>query len=913
MKRRDFFKLLGAVSGVALASCDIKKAPKKLYPYLVPPEEGIIPGEPVWYTSTCTECPVKCGILVKNRENRPVKLEGLKGHPYNDGTLCIRGQASIERMYHPKRIRTPLLRRKKGDFKPISWQEALQIVKNETDKNKGKTNIFFSSRTTGTLDRLINEFCDSQKFIRAPQFEVINYANIRKANRIVFGINDLPEYRIESSDFLLTIGADILDTFLNPIEFSQQIEKAKKRKFNWIHVEPSLTLTGAKASQRYLCNPGSEHFLMAYLVRNVKAEKDINKEIIQNVPKYNLDRVVNETGLSAQRIKGLIRALENADRPMVIAGSVSTAHKNGFQTALYAAILQYMLHMINRDIDFTRTWNYSKVGTYDEINTFFSSQAGKAAGIFIAAKIHTLDYTPAVQQFIESSSYKIAITDFYRTYMDDFDLILPHSHSLESWGDEESRTGVISIIQPTMEPIHNTKSEGDILLSWMGANKTYQEYLYQKWGKNAVELIKNGFLVKKVKRKWVGVWAPRVIKELQSLEQVPFDSNKTSLVLLPSIRTLDGRSKELTLLSEIPDPLTTISYGKWIAVSKKIARGYELQNGDVVQLKTEIGTIEIPVKVQPGLHENVLQLHIDQLNNIQVPEKLAEYPASLNIFQLHKTGKTEKIPVLSGSLYSDDREILPEEAHEHGKKEHQLYTLYEEHDHPDYRWAMAIDLDACTGCSACVAACYVENNVAITGKEEHLKGREMAWLRIEPYYDNELKPRFIPVMCQQCDNAPCESVCPVFATYHNPEGLNAQVYNRCVGTRYCSNNCPYKARRFNWFEWERTEPFSLMLNPDVSDRPKGVMEKCTFCVQRIRYAKDKAKDKGRKVLDGEVTPACAQTCPTQAITFGNIKDNSSRVSRKAHSEEAYRLLEDLGTRPAVYYLNDVKKGNKHES
>ena len=397
------------------------------------------------------------------------------------------------------------------------------------------------------------------------------------------------------------------------------------------------------------------------------------------------------------------------------------------------------------------------------------------------------------------------------------------------------------------------------------------------------------------------------------------------LVITPSIRSFDGRSGVLSLMSEIPDPLTTISYGRWVSISKKDAEEMNIKTGDVVRLETGKGALELPAKVQPGLKRKIFQVHLDQVDSmlLQADQAENEYIAIIPLKKISKTGKTEKIPVLSGSLYSDDRGLLPEEEHEHehheagnekhSNKHHELYTLYKEHDHPDYRWAMSIDLESCIGCSACVAACYVENNVAITGKEEHLKGREMAWLRIEPYYDDETKPRFVPVMCQQCDNAPCEAVCPVFATYHNPDGLNAQVYNRCVGTRYCSNNCPYKARRFNWFEWERPEPFQLMLNPDVSDRPKGVMEKCTFCIQRIRYAKDHAKDENREVRDGEVIPACAQTCPTKAITFGNLKDKNSKIYKKAHSESAYRLLEELGTRPAVYYLNDVKKGNEHES
>jgi len=245
------------------------------------------------------------------------------------------------------------------------------------------------------------------------------------------------------------------------------------------------------------------------------------------------------------------------------------------------------------------------------------------------------------------------------------------------------------------------------------------------------------------------------------------------------------------------------------------------------------------------------------------------------------------------------------------KEEHHSYTnkagLYEEHDHPDYRWAMAIETDKCTGCSACVAACYIENNVPVVGAEEHLRGHEMSWLRIEPYYEKNEVTEFIPMLCQHCDYAPCEPVCPVYAAYHNPDGLNAQVYNRCVGTRYCANNCPYKVRRFNWLEHTLPPPMDRMINPEVSVRTKGIMEKCTFCIQRVRSAKDHAKDAGRKVNDGEMVPACAQSCPTNAITFGNMKDMNSKIYQLTQAPEAHRIFDYLGVEPSVYYLGKRKE------
>jgi Fe-S-cluster-containing dehydrogenase component len=296
-------------------------------------------------------------------------------------------------------------------------------------------------------------------------------------------------------------------------------------------------------------------------------------------------------------------------------------------------------------------------------------------------------------------------------------------------------------------------------------------------------------------------------------------------------------------------------------------------------------------------------------------ERSGEALCLLHHASIERTGRTIAIPILSGSLSQEGRGVIPHKDAHHRKKAD--YSNYPEPEYLHYRWAMAVDLDLCIGCSACVAACYVENNIPLVGKREHLKGREMSWLRIEPYFDAAVAAadrnhtHFLLMMCQHCDYAPCESVCPVNAAYHNPEGLNAQVYNRCVGTRYCSNNCPYKVRRFNWFDHEREAPLDRIRNPDLSKRGRGIMEKCTFCIQRIRKAKDTAEDEKRNVRDGEVIPACAQTCPTKAIVFGNLLDEASTVFAWAHSPRAERVFDHLGTGPGVYYLS--RKGSKHEA
>ena len=385
------------------------------------------------------------------------------------------------------------------------------------------------------------------------------------------------------------------------------------------------------------------------------------------------------------------------------------------------------------------------------------------------------------------------------------------------------------------------------------------------------------------------------------------DAGKPVLFLTPSLRTFDGRSRILPILSEIPDPLTTITYGPWISVSEEDAARAGLRDRDEVTVASGDWKAALPVKVQPGLAAGVFVVYRDALPAppVRTDPRTGGPVDTIDGVGITKTGKTVEIPILSGSFSQQGRGLIPDPVHLDEERRHKRWTLYPEHEHKEYRWAMAVDLDRCNGCAACVAACHVENNVPVAGKADHLKGREMSWLRIEPFYEKG-EVAFLPMLCQQCHSAPCESVCPVFAAHHNPEGLNVQVYARCVGTRYCSNNCPYKVRRFNWRQHPWPEPTDRMLNPDVPAREVGVMEKCTFCLQRIRAAKDKAKDEGRKVRDGEFTTACAQSCPTGAIVFGNLLDKESKVYRLAHSERAYRVFETLGTEPSVHYLRGRK-------
>ena len=968
MKRRDFFKIMGIASGAAIAACN-NNSDQKLLPYLVPPDDGIIPGVSHSVSSTCTECSAHCGLHVTVRDGVALKMEGNPNHPVNEGALCVRGQASLARLYHPDRLKMPRMKDGNGGFKDISWDEAINMLKMELSKaqNSGKRNVYLSSRNSGSITDLIETFCQGTGVERLKEFEVFHNGAIKKANQVVFDQPVIPRYRIDKSDVLVSFGADLMGTFVSPVQWGRQYAKAKQaNNMKWHHFEPHLSINGSTADHRVILNPGSEAHLLAYLLRNVQQRQAIPADVMSKLPSLTVDEVSKQTGVSKESIEGLKNELDAAKNPLVISGDAATTGQNGMVTALYTALLQAALGMTGNTVEFSKAMNDANVGTISDVQAFNADCNANKIGVAIYSKLHGVDIIPGMKDAMSKASFKVAFTQMKDIVSEMSDLVLPLSNPLESWGDAESWKGTQSVIQPVIEPRHNTKSEGDILLAILGRTETYRDFLAKRWEGRGEGWIDEGFKEIENTPQPAVFNAASAASGLNGGPKASFNPEKANcLSVIPSMRTFDGRSADLQLLTEIPDPLTSITYGKSVGVSLHAATQQSLVPGDIVEFSAGNGKFSLPVSLHPGLTQGVTTVPIDsyKLEDFDLPLSVDAESGQLNLFfadvKLSKTGQTSEIVKLSGAdrvdEYTEKRHVFPgevvhpktlhgaghgdghgnghEDGHgEHGKeggnghdKGHESAgpfaidpnnTLYPKHEHKDYRWGMAIDLDACTGCSACVAACYVENNLPMVGESEHLKGREMSWLRIESHYRpsdpkvEEKEAEFLPVMCQQCDNAPCENVCPVLATYHSDDGLNVQVYNRCVGTRYCANNCPYKVRRFNWFDHDEKMPLYEAKNPDVSLRSKGIMEKCTFCIQRIRLAKDTAKDEKRMVKDGEAQPACAQTCPTGAITFGNLKDPNSKVSQAIKNSDTYRVLEELGTQPAVFYIKRQKKTDK---
>ena len=933
MKRRDFLRIVGVLTGSTLiSSCGSGNGSKKFISSILPPEEGIIPGEAIFSPSTCTECPAGCGLSVTLREGWPIKLEGAPGHPVNDGGLCIRGQSSLTRLYHPKRIANPMLRNGGGKFQGISWEKAISLVSESLadSRGSGRKNLYLSGRTTGSLSALTGMVCRKLAVERLPEFEVYSHSAVKEANGLLFGQREVPHYRIENADFLLTVGADILETHISPVSCTRKLSRARGRgEIRWFHVEPHLSLTGANADKRFAVLPGREAVLLSYMLRHIldrgPRRPGLPPEVANALQRLSAESASEGTGIPVGGLQEIRDAIANARRPLVIAGGVSTAHPEGLEVAAMAGMIQWVTGEIPGLVDFARGENYGGVGTFRDMEDL-SGRLGKGeVGVLFLSRTNPVFSLPKAYSFRENlgkAKLSVGMGDLPDETMQEANLVLPLSHSLESWGDAEPRRGVVSLVKPVLNPLHDTLSEGDILLRLMGRGSGegsptgYREYLFDAWGKRygekgRDEFLKRGYVEESFPAKRVFLDGRKAASLLEGMKSSAGELGRPVLVLAPSLRTYDGRGRGLPLLSEIPDPLTTISYGRFLSVSPGTAKESGLKDREEVTVSSADWSEVLPVKVQPGLQDGVYQVFRDFVASppLRTEKRTGGAVEYIDGARLVKSGKMAAVPILSGSSSQQGRGLIPDPAHKGEKHHHGRVSLYPEHGHEEYRWAMVIDLALCNGCSACVAACHIENNVPVVGKKDHLKGREMSWLRIEPFYGDAGDVEFLPMLCQHCHAAPCETVCPVYAAYHNPEGLNVQVYNRCVGTRYCSNNCPYKVRRFNWF-WHRWEkPLNRMQNPDLETRGVGVMEKCTFCIQRIRAAKDRGKDEGRKVRDGEVTTACAQSCPTGAIVFGNLLDADSRVSRLAGSDRAYRVFEALGTDPSVYYLHGKTRGS----
>ncbi len=986
LKRRDFLKILGgATVATALPAC-VQKKPQSLIPYVIPHEE-IIPGQAVWYASVCRECPAGCGIHVRVREGRAVKIEGNPLHPVNRGALCARGQAALQGLYNPDRLQHPLRKRSDGTWEQLSWQQAEEYLLGELNallkQGRGPNIAWLTPHLTGSLDALIDEFLAAVGSRRRLRYEPIAYEALRAANRLSFGTADIPTYDFASAKMILSVGGDFLETWLSPVGHARDFAAMRaydgKKVNRYVYIGPRQSMTAANADEWIAPKPGTEGALVLGMVNVILTSgwaEGISlaeaNELLTLTRGFAPNQVADIAGVDADRIRRLAREFAAAKPGLALGGSPVIGNEQEVATLVAVNLLNAVCGNIGRTVRFDRPSTLGSLNTYADLTRFIQAMTqGQISALFFT-ETNPVFSTPPSAHFARAM-HNVPLTVAFSSYMDETtaqaSLVFPIHTPLESWGDDEPGAGIYGLMQPAMQPVFKTtKMLGDILLQLMNqlAKKTsnseqpFYEYVKRRWqalhrrlGVQMsfddwwTEVRANGgvFNVRPPEQtsrpiRWVGS-AATIGSVIEGLRRAP-DRGEFQLVTYPSLAHYDGRGANRPWLQELPDPITQITWDNWVEIHPEDAKKLDVERGDIVQLTTRYGTVELPAYVYAGVRPGTVAVPIGQGhteygryakgNGANICSVLPDLPLPFSggmqwsgvAVRVVAKGSRIDFADVAGSDYLHGRNIVqvvtveellsnsnPEAA------ERKQPSVYPEHEHPDYRWGMTIDLDKCTGCSACVTACYAENNVPVVGKQQVQLGRELSWIRIERYFDDppgdSSQPyapnaKFLPMLCQHCDNAPCEPVCPVYAAYHTPEGLNAQVYNRCVGTRYCSNNCPYKVRRFNWFDYEWPEPLNWQLNPDVTVRTKGVMEKCTFCVQRIVEAKNRAKQEGRKVQDGEILTACQQACPTQAIVFGDLKNPESAANqlRAKNRSRGYRVLEELNTQPAVTYLKEIK-------
>jgi molybdopterin-containing oxidoreductase family iron-sulfur binding subunit len=963
IERRQFLKTLGlAGSAAALDSC-ARQPTETLIPYLVSPD-SIVAGERTYYATTCRACPAGCGMIATSVNGRVTKVEGNPEHPIGQGRLCARGQATVQSIYNPYRFRQPLLRDASGVLQPISWADGERVFaeKLRAATRRGRDRIAWMGRLeTGPFDELIDAWLHALGSTRRIKYETFDYHAIQAAAGRAFGRPELPRYDLDRADFILAFGADFLETWISNVEFTKAYARLRARRahepagcFAW--VAPRLSLTGLNSDVWLPAPPGAEAAIACAIGNFLLTEglartaDNIPQAVRRALDRFTPDRVAAAAGVSGAGIREVAHRFAAAQAPLAIGGGASASDDEAAALELAVFVLNALVHGVGSGLTFGAAYALDRLATRTDLANLVGSMHAGEIDVLITQHANPVFGLPSAVGFADALSrvpFVVSFDSLQDETTDRAHLVLPDHHDLESWGSYSPRDGVVGLLQPAAAPLFDTRATGDVLVdaaqqidadvaTAVGA-VPWRDRMQQSWGSSWDDALRHGGRFAVAGGSPPAVTLRDVSAAIDAIS-IPPSRPELTFVAYPTTQLFDGRHADVSWLQELPDPVNSTVWTNCAELHPDAAGRLGVGEGDEVEIASPHGRTTARVHLYGGLHPSVVAMAIGYGRTASMRNAARRGSNAIPLLppgsdegavwriaavSLRRAGIGRRLTVLQAQVQArpDDRPaagkvVGPEHVDERDPRPRETVQFYPPHDHPHHRWGMAIDLNACTGCSACVVACYAENNVPVVGPQFCDQGREMSWIRLERQAHDVAAHGglqvtgnvFLPMLCQQCDEAPCEAVCPVYATYHNPEGLNAQVYPRCIGTRFCSNNCPYKVRRFNWARYGWEAPLSEQLNPDVTVRSVGVMEKCTFCVQRIESGKKAARTEGRALQDGDIVPACAQTCPADAIVFGDLHDPNSRVSQLAGIARGYHVLEELNTKPAITYLRRVVPG-----
>ena len=966
--RRDFFKVMGLSATAAMAAC--QRAPaQNIFPFTRKPDE-IVPGVASWYATACGGCPARCGLLVKTRDGRPIKIEGNPSHPVSRGAVCAVGQAGILTLYDDDRARVPRLGGAAATW--VDVDAAVGRALASADASGRAVRVVVPWGLGPSTEEALDAFLARHRTAAVVRFDPLGHRDaLAAAHDELYGARLVPDYRLTDADVVVSFDADFLGTWIAPAAFSRQWSEARDaaRATRLVHVqvEANLSLTGGAADERIPLPPSRIGPTLAQMVASLAASAPAGAASLAATARAAAAALVGPHGAADEKTAApLAASLRRAgSRGLILSGSEEPA-------------LQLLAALGNALLDNGATTAVLDTGRATRAGELTVGQlAGELAAGAVEAVLF-LGVNPALTDARVAAS--LAKARFALSTSDRLDETAalcaahaPEGHWFEAWSDDRPRGGVDVMAQPTVGRLFDTRPRLASLLAWSGAPADDHAFVQGSWRKRGLfdrdqswdAAVRDGVLIGGSGAEPAAL-APRAVDVASVLRKWPAPrpaggtaggGEGDELVLFASVGLGDGTGATPNngWLQELPDPISKLTWGNAAALAPARAAALGVDDGDLVDVAVGDHSVRLPVLRQPGLPATVVAVALGhgraRAGKIAAGHGVDAWTlGELTTFGVRRTGLPVTLRRAGGSrplaitqthASQEGRELVrrvrPGEslpAEEHGPKDHAAAAaagangrggprskptrgLWPAHPYDGHRWGLAVDLDKCTGCGACVVSCSAENNIPIVGETEVRRRREMHWLRIDRYYGGSPEtPEVLhqPMMCQHCENAPCETVCPVLATVHSAEGLNQQVYNRCVGTRYCANNCPTKVRRFNWFDYDRGGDLRRMaLNPDVVVRSRGVMEKCSMCVQRIEEARALGRREGRALGDGDIHTACQQSCPSQALVFGDSNDRNSQLSKLIGGGRAYTILEEINVRPQVTYLAQIRANGEGET